>query len=182
MLLIWSIKEKNKVIQKLLSNYWKISILFFISLILFVGKVNFSLLVLNISMILLTSCIWFWSDINAELNEYQISHSLTFTTKIWRWAITFITFAFIAQGINNLSCITSINSGECIPWIEPSKNLYSIINKSFRFLFGGNFSEPVARFLGLFSLLIYSLGLIQWIIIKLPRTGRNSDFSNYGDN
>ena len=89
---------------------------------------------------------------------------------------------FITQGINNFACITSINSGECIPWIEPSKNLYTIINKSFRFLFGGNFSEPVAKFLGLFSLLIYSLGLLQWIIIKLPRTGRNSDFSNYGDN
>ena len=133
-------------------------------------------------MILTTICIWFWSDINTELNEYKISHYLTFTTKIWRWALTFIALAFIAQGINNLSCITSINSGECIPWIEPSKNLYSIINKSFRFLFGGNFSAPVAKFLGLFSLLIYSLGLLQWIIIQLPRTGRNSDFSNYGDN
>ena len=133
-------------------------------------------------MILMTICIWFWSDINNELNEYKISHYLTLTTKIWRWAITFIAIAFIAQGINNLSCMTSINSGECIPWIEPSKNLYSIVNKSFRFLFGASFSEPVAKFLGLFSLLIYSLGLLQWMLIKLPRTGRNSDFSNYGNN
>ena len=181
-LLIWSIKEKNKVIQKLLSNYWRISILFFISLILFVGKVSFSLLVLNISIILMTICLWFWSDINAELNEYKISHSLTFTTKIWRWAITFIAIAFLLQGINNLSCLETINSEECISWIEPSKNLYLIINKSFRFLFGANFSEPVAKFLSLFSLLIYSLGLLQWMIIRFPKTGRNSDFSNYGDN
>tara|TARA_Y100001978_G_scaffold198778_1_gene211798 strand:- start:964 stop:1587 length:624 start_codon:yes stop_codon:yes gene_type:complete len=181
-LLIWSIKEKNKVIQKLLFNYWRISILFFISLILFVGNVDFSLLVLNISIILMTICIWFWSDINIELNEYKITHSLTFTTKIWRWAITFIAITFIAQGINNLPCMTSINLAECTPWIEPSKNLYTIINKSFRFLFGANFSEPVAKFLGLFALFIYSLGLFQWIIIKLPKTGRNSDFSNYGDN
>ena len=181
-LLIWSIREKNKVVQKLISNYWKISILFFISLILFVGKVNFSLFVLNISMILMTICIWFWSDINTELNEYKVSHSLTFTTKIWRWAITLISISFITQGINNLSCMGSINLAECIFWIEPSKNLYSLLNKSFRFLFGGNFSEPVAKFLGLFSLFIYSLGLLQWIIIRLPRTGRNSDYSNYGDN
>ena len=181
-LLIWSIKEKNKVIQKLLSNYWKISILFFISLILFVGKVNYSLLILNVSMILMTICIWFWRDINTELDEYKISHSLTFTTKIWRYALTFITIGLILLGINNLSCVTAINSEECLPWSEPSKNLYSVINTSFRFLFGGNFSEPVAKFLGLFSLFIYSLGLIQWMIIKLPRTGRNSEFSNYGDN
>ena len=181
-LLIWSIREKNKVVQKLISNYWKISILFFISLILFVGKVNFSLFVLNISMILMTICIWFWSDINTELNEYKVSHSLTFTTKIWRWGITLISISFITQGINNLSCMGSINLAECISWIEPSQNLYSLLNKSFRFLFGGNFSEPVAKFLGLFSLFIYSLGLLQWIIIRLPRTGRNSDYSNYGDN
>ena len=181
-LLIWSIKEKNKVIQKLLSNYWKISILFFISLILFVGKVNYSLLILNVSMILMTICIWFWRDINTELDEYKISHSLTFTTKIWRYALTFITIGLALQGINNLSCVTAINSEECLAWLEPSKNLYSVVNTSFRFLFGGNFSEPVAKFLGLFSLFIYSLGLIQWMIIKLPRTGRNSDFSNYGDN
>ena len=181
-LFIWSIKEKNKVIQKLLSNYWKISILFFISLILFVGKINVSLLVLNISIVLMTICLWFWSDINTELNEYKISHPLTLTTKVWRWSITFIAIAFLTQGLNNLYCITSINSEACIPWIEPSKNLYAIINKSFRFLFGGNFSEPVAKFLGLFSTLIYSLGLLQWMIIQLPKTGRNSNFSNYGDN
>ena len=181
-LLIWSIKENNKAIQKLLSNYWKISILFFISLILFVGKVNYSLLILNVSMILMTICIWFWRDINTELDEYKISHSLTFTTKIWRYALTFITIGLVLQGINNLSCVIAINSEECLPWLEPSKNLYSVVNTSFRFLFGGNFSEPVAKFLGLFSLFIYSLGLIQWMIIKLPRTGRNSEFSNYGDN
>tara|TARA_Y100000589_G_scaffold194708_1_gene184151 strand:- start:19 stop:639 length:621 start_codon:yes stop_codon:yes gene_type:complete len=181
-LLIWSIKEKNKVIQKLLSNYWKISILFFISLILFIGKLNFSLLILNISMILMSICIWFWNDINTELDEYKTSHSLTFVTKIWRWAITFIAIAFVVQGINNSSCLTLINTKECISWIEPSKHLYSILNKLFRFLFGGNFSEPIAKFLGLFSLFMYSLGLLQWIIIKFPRTGRNSDFSNYGDN
>ena len=34
----------------------------------------------------------------------------------------------------------------------------------------------------LFSLLIYILGLIQWSIIKLPKNGRNSCFSENGKN
>ena len=35
---LWSIKKRNKAVNKLLSIYWKISLLFFISLLLLIGK------------------------------------------------------------------------------------------------------------------------------------------------
>ncbi len=178
MIYIWSVKKKNKAIEKLLSNYWKISILYFISLLLIIGKENFSLLFLNISNILMTISIWFWSDINNELKEYKILHPLAITTKVWRWVVTFLTIILILQSYNNLSCIYSINSDLCINWIEPSKNLYLSLNKSFNFLFGANFTEPIAKFTGSFAFLIYIIGLFQWLIIELPRTGRNSGFAN----
>ena len=181
-LLIWSIRVRNKVIEKLLKNFWKISILYFISLILFIGKQDFALLIMNISTILMSISVWFWSDINSELSEYKIFHPLTITTKVWRWALTIITTSFLSLSLNNFSCNFYLEYNKCSSWIEPSKNLYLLINKLFRFLFGGNFSEPVAKFIGLFALLIYTLGLIQWLIIKLPKTGRNSDFSNFGEN
>ena len=57
-----------------------------------------------------------------------------------------------------------------------------LILNLFNFFFGANFTEPIAKFLGLFSLLIYILGLIQWSIIKLPKNGRNSCFSENGKN
>ena len=126
--------------------------------------------------------VWFWSDINSELREYKLSHALTITTKAWRWALTFLTITFFSLSFNDLSCIYSINAKGCETWLEPSKNLYFIIKNLFNFLFGANFSEPIAKFLGLVSLLIYILGMIQWLIIKLPKTGRNSGFSNYYDN
>tara|TARA_Y100001978_G_scaffold197665_1_gene208862 strand:- start:392 stop:1012 length:621 start_codon:yes stop_codon:yes gene_type:complete len=178
-LLFWSINKKNKAIEKLLSNYWKISILFFISLMLFIGKQEFSLLVLNLSMVLMTITAWFWSDINAELREYKISHPLTTTTKVWRWALTFITFNLIFQSILSKYCLLSINNGNCEYWIIPSNNLYNILKISFNFLFGANFTEPIAKFIGLFSLFIFILGLLQWFIIQFPRSGRKSDFSNH---
>ena len=124
--------------------------------------------------------VWFWNDINEELEEYGISHALTTTTKVWRWSLTFLSLSFSIQSLNNISCISFINSAECEIWLKPSKNLYLILKNLFNFFFGANFSEPVAKFLGLFTLLIYILGLIQWAIIKLPKTGRNSSFSNYG--
>ncbi len=179
-LFCWSIKNKSKAITKLLSNYWKISILFFISLILLIGEYSFALLITNISTLIMTISVWFWNDINEELNEYKISHALTTTTKVWRWSITFISLSFLIQTLNNINCIYFINSAECEIWLIPSTNFYLILKNLFNFLFGASFSQPVAKFLGLFALLIYTLGIFQWAIIKLPKSGRNSGFSNYG--
>tara|TARA_Y100000766_G_scaffold261771_1_gene252512 strand:+ start:13 stop:621 length:609 start_codon:yes stop_codon:yes gene_type:complete len=176
-LFCWSIKKRNKAINKLLSNYWKISLLFFISLILLIGKYNFALLVTNISVLLMTITVWFWNDLNDELKEYSFSNILATTTKVWRWSLTFISLNFLILSFRNISCLSLINSAECEIWLKPSTNLYFIFKSLFNFFFGANFSQPVAKFLGLFSLLIYTLGLIQWSIIKLPKSGRNSGFS-----
>ena len=176
-LFLWSIKKKNQAINKLLSIYWKISPLFFISLLLLIGKYNYALVITNISTLLMTISVWFWNDINDELKEYNLSYALTTTTKVWRWALTFISLNFLIQSLRNLNCFSFINSAACEIWLQPSSNLYTIIKNLFNVLFGANFTQPIAKFLGLFSLLIFTLGLIQWLIIKLPKNGRNSSFS-----
>ena len=177
-LLFWSIKRRNKAVNKLLSIYWKVSLLFFISLFLLIGKFNYALLITNISLILMTISVWFWNDINDELREYDFSYALTTTTKIWRWTITFISLNFFIQSLQNFNCFSFINSDACAIWLQPSSNLYITIKNLFNFFFGANFTQPISKFLGLFSLLIYILGLIQWSIIKLPKNGRNSCFSD----
>ena len=178
----WAFKKRNKAVIKLLSIYWKVSLLFFISLLLLIGKYNYALVITNISTLLMTASVWFWNDINDELREYDFSYSLTTTTKIWRWTITFISLNFFIQSLKNLNCFSFINSETCAIWLQPSSNLYIIIKNLFNFFFGANFTQPISKFLGLFSLLIYILGLIQWSIIKLPKNGRNSCFSENGKN
>ena len=178
----WSIKKRNKAVNKLLSIYWKISILFFISLLLLIGKFNYALVITNISTILMTISVWFWNDINDEFKEYNFSYSLITTTKVWRWSITFIFLNFLTQSLRNMNCFSFINSAACEIWLQPSSNFYIIIKNLFNFFFGANFTQPIAKFLGLFSLLIYTLGLIQWLIIKLPKNGRNSSFSENDGN
>ena len=181
-LFLWSIKKRNKAVIKLLSIYWQISLLFFISLLLLIGKFNYALVITNISTLLMTISVWFWNDINDELNEYDFSSSLITTTKVWRWSLTFISLNFLIQSLQNSSCFSFINSAACEMWLQPSSNLYIIIKSLFNFFFGANFTPPIAKFLGLFSLLIYILGLIQWLVIKLPKNGRNSCFSVNGRN
>ena len=181
-LFFWSIYKRNKAVNKLLSIYWKISLLFFISLLLLIGKYNYALTVTNISIILVTISVWFWNDINDEFKEYDFSCSLITTTKVWRWSLTFVSLNFLIQSLQNISCFSFINSTACGIWIQPSSNFYIILKNLFNFFFGANFTQPVAKYLGLFSLLIYTLGLIQWSIIKLPKNGRNSCFSENGRN
>ena len=178
----WSIKKRNNAVIKLLSIYWKVSLLFFISLLLLIGKYNYALVITNISTLLISISVWFWNDINDELREYDFSYSLTTTTKIWRWTITFISLNFFIQSFLNFNCFSFINSGACAIWLQPASNLYIFIKNLFNFFFGANFTQPIAKFLGLFSLLIYTLGLIQWSVIKLPKSGRNSCFSENGRN
>ena len=173
--------KRNRAIEKLLITYWKVSILFFISLILFIGGVEFSLLILVISTSLMTICVWLWADINRELKGYRLTNALVTTTRTWRWGLTFISASFLVQSFQNFTCLSSLISSACSKWSEPSQNLSQIIDRLFNFLFGANFTEPLAKFFGLFALLIYILGILQWLIIKLPRSGRNSGFSNYGE-
>ena len=175
-------KERNKAIKKLLSIYWKISLLFFISLLLLIGKYNYALVITNISTLLMTFSVWFWNDINDELGEYDFSYSLTTTTKIWRWTVTFLSFNFLFQSLQNFNCFSFLNSDACAIWLQPSSNLYIFIKNLFNFFFGANFTQPIAKFLGLISLLIYTLGLIQWSVIKLPKYGRNSYYAENGRN
>ena len=181
-LFLWSVKKRNKAVNKLISIYWKVSLLFFISLLLLIGEYNYALVVTNISTLLMTISVWFWNDINDEFKEYDFSYSLITTTKVWRWTVTFISLNFLIQSLQNLNCFSLINSAACEIWLEPSSNLFKIIKSLFNFFFGANFTQPIAKFLGLFSLLIYILGLIQWALIKLPKNGRNSCFSENGRN
>ena len=181
-LFFWSIKKRNKAVNKLLSIYWKISPLFFISLLLLIGRYNYALVITNISTLLMTFSIWFWNDINDELKEYDFSYYLTSTTKVWRWSLTFISLNFLIQSLLNFRCLSVINSAECQIWLQPSSNFYILIKSIFNFFFGANFTQPIAKFLGLFALLIYTLGFIQWTMIKLPKNGRNSNFSENGRN
>ena len=119
-LFVWSIKKRNKAVNKLLSIYWKISLLFFISLLLLIGEYNYALVVTNISTLLMTISVWFWNDINDELKEYDFSNSLITTTRVWRWSLTFISLNFLIESLKNISCFSLINSNACEIWLQPS--------------------------------------------------------------
>ena len=40
------------------------------------------------------------------------------------------------------------------------------------FILGGNWSEGFATFFAYLALILYLIGLVQWLIIQLPKNGR----------
>jgi hypothetical protein len=40
------------------------------------------------------------------------------------------------------------------------------------FVFGGTWTPGVAAFVGYVALVAYVVGLLQWLIVRLPRQGR----------
>ena len=57
-------------------------------------------------------------------------------------------------------------------WIEAPQNLHIVNKQLFNFLFGANWTEPLAAFIGYAALTFYIIGLLQWSLTKLPRQGR----------
>ena len=47
-----------------------------------------------------------------------------------------------------------------------------MLERVFDFLFGGDWNEGVAAFFGYVMLVAYVVGLLQWLLMRLPRQGR----------
>jgi hypothetical protein len=46
------------------------------------------------------------------------------------------------------------------------------VARLFGFVFGGQWTPAVAAFVGYVALAAYAVGLVQWLLLRLPRQGR----------
>jgi hypothetical protein len=60
----------------------------------------------------------------------------------------------------------------CRVWLEAPSGLHGVVAKVFAFVFGGAWTPGVAGFVGYAALLAYVVGLLQWLVVRLPRLGR----------
>ncbi len=117
--------------------------------------------------------IWFWIDINEEIAEMPFYNSISLTTKIWRWCLSLWGVLHIGLNIISLQCLNSISSNSyCNIWKEVPLNSYITTRSIIKFILGGNWTAGTATFLGYIALIFYLLGLLQWLILQLPKNGR----------
>ncbi len=125
-----------------------------------------------IAPILMVGSVWFWIDLNEELDDFPSVRALPLTTKFWRWALSGFGAISVTMHFISLPCVESRNSSLCQAWLEVPQGFHQITERVFGFLFGANWSEPVAAFVGYLGLIAYVVGLLQWLLIRLPKQGR----------
>ncbi len=171
-LLIWAKKTNSSSIDRLLSIYWKVSSLYAINLLFLSVESQLGQLISLIAPLLMVGSIWFWLDINEEIDEMPIYRPIALTTRIWRWTLSFWCILNSSLNLYSWKCLNSINENFCDTWREIPFNLFITTKSIIKFVLDGNWSTGFATFFAYLSLILYLIGLLQWLIIQLPKNGR----------
>ena len=171
-LLIWAKISKLRSIDRLLSIYWKVSSLYAINLLFLSGENQLGQLISFVSPILMVGSVWFWVDLNEEIDEIFIYKPISLTTKIWRWSISFWGILNTGLHIYSWRCLYSINGNYCDTWREIPYNSFITTKIIIKFILGGNWTTAFATFFAYLALILYLIGLLQWVVMQFPKNGR----------
>jgi hypothetical protein len=167
-ILTWAYVQKVEGIQRLLIIYWRVSSLLAITVYLMIAQYPVSFISGLIGLILIPTSLWFWVDLNDEI-EYLPSTPLKVTFTSWRWAVTLYCLLGAIAFIPFLGCAfssTAIKTSECLVWFEAPL--------LFKEYFHHNSKHAFLGFLGIVGLIIYVLYLSYFVLVKLGKQGRSA--------
>ncbi|OCQ89637.1 hypothetical protein BCD64_16865 [Nostoc sp. MBR 210] len=167
-LLIWAFVQRAEGIQRLLMIYWRVASLLAITIYLMIAEYPVSFVSGLIARILIPISLWFWVDLNDEI-EYQQSGLLKLVFTSWRWAVTVYSLLGAIAFIPFIGCAfseTAIKSPYCRVWFEAPL--------LFKDYFHHNSKPAFLGFLGITFLVIYVLYLSYFVLIKLGKQGRSA--------
>lgn len=167
-LLIWAFVQKGDSIQRLLMIYWRVASLSAITVYLMIGGLPVSFISGLIARILIPISLWFWVDINDEI-EYQPKSILKFIFTSWRWAMTIYSLLGVIGFVPFLTCAFSesaLKTPYCSVWLE--------VPLMFKDYFHNNSKPAFLGFLGIVGLVIYVIYLSYFVLVKLGKKGRTA--------
>lgn len=167
-LLIWAFVQKAEGIQRLLTIYWRVSSVLAVTVYLMIGGFGVSFLSGLMGRILIPISLWFWVDLNDEV-EYQASGALKLVFTSWRWAMTIYGILGTIAFIPFLGCAFSeatFKSPYCRVWLEAPL--------LFKEYFHANSKPAFLGFLGIMGLVFYVLYLSYFVLVKLGKQGRSA--------
>ena len=171
-LFIWARFSNSTSIDRLLSIYWKVSSLYVINILFLSGDSQLGQFISLVSPILMVTSIWFWVDLNEEIEEMFKFNPISLTTRIWRWTLSL--WGILNTGLHIFSwrCLNSINGNYCDTWREIPYNSFITTKIIIKFFLGGNWTTTLATFFAYLALILYLIGIIQWLLIQFPKNGR----------
>jgi len=167
-LLIWAFVQKAEGMQRLLTIYWRVSSLLAITVYLMIAQYPVSFISGLIARILIPISLWFWVDLNDEI-EYQPSSPLKFVFISWRWAVTVYSVVGAIALVPFVGCAvseTAIKTPYCQVWFEAPL--------LFKQYFHYNSKPAFLGFLGIVGLVVYVIYLTQFVLVRLGKQGRSA--------
>lgn len=165
---LWAFVKKADPILRLLTIYWRVSSLLLVTLYLMIAAFPLSFLSSVIARFLLPISLWFWVDLNEEIEDRPPS-PLKLIFSAWRWSITvYSTLGGLFQ-LFFLKCAFEskeelLSNSFCRIWLDPAW-LYKGI-------FHANTKPSVLGFLGLVGLVFYGFYFLSFVFVKLGKQGR----------
>ena len=172
-LLVWSALKREQALTRLMGIYWKVASLLLITVLLLTDNRPLGYLLAVLSQLLVVISVWFWVDLNEELADLPPWRPLPFVVRAWRWGLTVFGMLGAALSAVALSCVGGgLTRPICRVWLEAPDDLHGGVASVFDFVFGGSWTAAIAAFVGYVSLVAYGVGLLQWLVVRLPKQGR----------
>jgi hypothetical protein len=164
----WAFVEKSEAIQRLVTIYWRVSSLLAISVYLMIAEFGVSFITGIIARVLIPISLWFWIDLNDEI-DYQQNSALKLLFTSWRWAMSIYCALGVIASLPFIGCAFSeeaIKSSYCRVWLEAPL--------MFKDYFHPNTKAGFLGFIGIVGLIIYVIYLSYFVLIKLGKQGRSA--------
>ena len=172
-LLVWSALKREQALTRLMGIYWKVASLLLITVLLLTDNRPLGYLLAVLSQLLVVISVWLWVDLNEELADLPPWRPLPFAVSAWRWGLTVFGVLGAALSAVALSCVGGgLTRPICRVWLEAPDDLHGGVASVFDFVFGGSWTAAIAAFVGYVSLVAYGVGLLQWLVVRLPKQGR----------
>ncbi len=172
-LLIWAAWKQEGALVRLLGIYWKVASLLLITVLLLTDNRPLGYLLALMAQLLMVGSVWFWVDLNEELADLPPWRPLPFVVRAWRWGLTVFGLLGAALSAVAIDCVRGgVTRAMCRVWLEAPDDLHGGIARLFDFVFGGSWTAAIAAFIGYVTLVAYGVGLLQWLLVRLPKQGR----------
>ena len=172
-LLIWSAWKQEQALVRLMGIYWKVASLLLITVLLLTDNKPLGYLLAFLAQLLVVVSVWFWVDLNEELADLPPWRPLPFVVRAWRWGLSVFGVLGGLLSARALDCVCGgVTRPFCRVWLEAPDDLHGGAANFFGFVFGGSWTGTIAAFAGYVALVAYSVGALQWLLVRLPKQGR----------
>ena len=167
-LLGWTLFKRLEAIQRLLIIYWRVASLLMITVYLMIPGWRISFITGFGARILIPLSLWFWVDLNEEIQDLPTS-SLKLVLTSWRWAVTLYSLLGAIAMLPFVSCAFSSNAIDtpfCQVWLEASWG--------YKAQFHASAQPGTLGFFGMMALIAYGIYLAYFILVRLSKQGRSA--------